>query len=44
MSLLGTEGQVKEELFLKRRQDPNIPTAYEISRKNYVKSHLCRNN
>ncbi len=37
MNILFTESQLKEELITcRRRKDPNIPTAYEISRKNYV--------
>ena len=36
VALLDTEGQRKEEWLLGRRNNPNIPTAYEISRKNFV--------
>lgn len=43
MSLLRTEGQIKEELLIGRRKNPDVPTAYEISRKNYVNEYLCRN-
>lgn len=36
MGILQTESQMKEQLLLNRRANPNIPTAYQISRKNYV--------
>lgn len=42
MELLSTEGQRKEEMIANRRANPNFPTAYEISRRNYVVLGLLR--
>jgi hypothetical protein len=42
MGLLRTEGQVWEESVMSRRANPNIPNAYEISRRNYVKFKLIQ--
>lgn len=36
MGLLHTEGVQKESLLMNRRTNTNVPTAYEISRRNYV--------